>query len=47
MCSKKKLKGLKKKYYQIKSKPCSYWTLLSAKKSKCLTDVVLSTDSKK
>ena len=46
--ARKNSKGLKNKnIIKIKSKPCSYWTLLSAKKSKCLTDIVLSTDSKK
>ena len=46
--ARKNSKGLKNKnIISIRSKPCSYWTLLAAKNSKNLSKVVLSTDSKK
>ena len=46
--ARKNSKGLKNKnIVSIKSKPCSYWTLLAAKHSKKLSKVVISTDSKK
>ena len=47
-CKEKDSKRLKNKnIVSIKSKPCSYWTLLAAKNSKKLSKVVVSTDSKK
>tara|TARA_B100000902_G_C27322131_1_gene925432 strand:+ start:6549 stop:7259 length:711 start_codon:yes stop_codon:yes gene_type:complete len=46
--ARKNSKGLKNKnIITINSRPCSYWTLLAAKKSKYLSKAVLSTDSKK
>jgi N-acylneuraminate cytidylyltransferase/CMP-N,N'-diacetyllegionaminic acid synthase len=46
--ARKNSKGLKNKNtISIRSKPCSYWTLLAAKNSKNLSKVILSTDSKK
>ena len=46
--ARKDSKGLKNKnIVSIKSKPCSYWTLLAAKNSKKLSKVVVSTDSKR
>ena len=46
--ARKNSKGLKNKnILKIKGKLCSYWTLLAAKKSKYLSKVAVSTDSKK